>query len=57
MPIYTKKENAIIRQVKNGLSTDAIIGMFLNKQSSNADEIVDIIKKYIWEQRKKGNRV
>ena len=51
-----KKKNAIIRQVKNGLSTDAIIGMFLNKQSSNADEIVDIIKKHKWEQFKKGSR-
>ena len=51
-----KKKNAIIRQVKNGLSTDAIVGMFLNKQSSNKDEILSIIKKHKWEQFKKGSR-
>ena len=51
-----KKKNAIIRQVKNGLSTDAIVGMFLNKQCSNKDEILSIIKKHKWEQFKKGSR-
>ena len=51
-----KKKNAIIRQVKNGLSTDAIVGMFLNKQCTNTDEILSIIKKHKWEQFKKGGK-
>ena len=51
-----KKKNAIIRQVKNGLSSDAIVGMFLNKECSNKDEILNIIKKHKWEQFKKGSR-
>ena len=42
-------KSAIIKQVKNGLNVDAIVGMFLNKECSNKDEILNIIKKYKWE--------
>ena len=51
-----KKKNEIIRQVKKGLSSDVIVGMFLNKECSNKDQILNIIKKYKWEQFKKGSR-
>tara|TARA_Y100000114_G_scaffold62380_1_gene57209 strand:+ start:399 stop:554 length:156 start_codon:yes stop_codon:yes gene_type:complete len=43
-------KNAIIKQIKNGLNTDVIVGMFLNKECSNKDEILNIIKKFKWEQ-------
>ena len=51
-----KKKNEIIRQVEKGLSSDVIVGMFLNKECSNKDQILNIIKKYKWEQFKKGSR-
>ena len=49
-------KNAIIKQIKSGLNVDAIVGMFLNKECSNKDEILNIIKKYKWEKFIKGNK-
>ena len=50
-------ENAVVRQVEKGLSTDAIVGMFANKNLSNTDKIRSIIKTYKWQQFKKGRKV
>ena len=50
-------ENAVARQVEKGLSADAIVGMFANKNLSNTDKIRSIIKTYKWQQFKKGRKV
>ena len=45
-------KNKIKNKIKIGLSTDAIVGMFLNKKCSNKDEILKIIQEYKWQQWK-----
>ena len=49
-------ENRVIKQIKKGMSTDSIVGMFLNKRTDNADDILKIIRNYKWNQFKKGKR-
>lgn len=41
-------EKKIIRDYESGLSTDAIIGRYLNKRGDNRDAITKVIKDYRW---------
>ena len=50
-------EDKIKADIKAGMSTDAIIGKYANKRTTNTDEIRKIIQKIKWNMRKNNESV
>ena len=41
-------KNNIYKAIEDGKSMDRIVGMFVNKKTTNTDEIMKIVRDYKW---------